>query len=269
MTVPALGPAAQRGADLWRKRRHRAVQLAERLPYARETLDLYQRLLAAQEPAHARALADRPPLAQLAEYVVRRVAPAVVVAVESAGIADLTAAGRPWLGEDAPRDVRGWLAGAELSPIGAFFARASVGPVLEALAGCGVLAVAANDPQHCPRCGGLPQLAFTAGGGDTLVTPPLQLCCTRCSQAWSWARLRCAACGEADTGRLVSFAAGEQLPQLRADACQSCRCYLVHVDMRRDHEAVPEVDELAALPLDLHAQEQGFRKVVSNLMGIG
>jgi FdhE protein len=95
------------------------------------------------------------------------------------------------------------------------------------------------------------------------------LCCARCSQTWSGPRLRCAACGEADSGRLVSFAAGAQLPHLRADACQTCRSYLVHVDLRRDHEAVPEVDELAALPLDLHAQEQGFRKVVSNLMGIG
>jgi len=29
------------------------------------------------------------------------------------------------------------------------------------------------------------------------------------------------------------------------------------------------VDELAALPFELHAQERGFTKIVPNLMGIG
>ena len=37
--------------------------------------------------------------------------------------------------------------------------------------------------------------------------------------------------------------------------------------MERDPRAVPEVDELVALPLDLHAADQGLTKVTPNLMG--
>jgi FdhE protein len=68
---------------------------------------------------------------------------------------------------------------------------------------------------------------------------------------------------------LEAFAAAERVPHLRVDACRSCRSYLVHVDLRRDREAVPEVDELAAVPLDLHVQDQGLRKIIPNVFGIG
>jgi formate dehydrogenase maturation protein FdhE len=40
------------------------------------------------------------------------------------------------------------------------------------------------------------------------------------------------------------------------------------VDGRKDPAAVPIVDELVALPLDLHVRERGFSKIVPNLMGI-
>ena len=81
--------------------------------------------------------------------------------------------------------------------------------------------------------------------------------------------MTCPACGEAATGRLAVFADAQRFPHLRADACESCRRYLLSVDLRREPAAVPEVDELAALPLDLCLQERGFAKIVPNLMGSG
>jgi formate dehydrogenase maturation protein FdhE len=54
---------------------------------------------------------------------------------------------------------------------------------------------------------------------------------------------------------------------MRIDACAACSRYLVSIDLGRDARAVPVVDELAAIPLDLHAVERGFTKVVPNLMG--
>ena len=54
---------------------------------------------------------------------------------------------------------------------------------------------------------------------------------------------------------------------MRIDACQTCMRYLLNVDMARDPRAVPFVDEMAALPLDLYAKEQGFSKITTNLMG--
>jgi FdhE protein len=81
--------------------------------------------------------------------------------------------------------------------------------------------------------------------------------------------MTCPACGEASTNKLVVYADTERFPQLRVDGCESCHRYLVTVDLRKDAEAVPVVDELAALPLELYAQERGLTKIVPNLMGIG
>jgi FdhE protein len=57
------------------------------------------------------------------------------------------------------------------------------------------------------------------------------------------------------------------LPHLRIEACATCSRYVIDVDRGRDPRAVPEVDELVAIPLDLHAGELGLTKITLNLMG--
>jgi formate dehydrogenase maturation protein FdhE len=54
---------------------------------------------------------------------------------------------------------------------------------------------------------------------------------------------------------------------VRIEACDACRHYLLNVDLAADPAAVPIVDELDALPLDLYARERGFAKITPNLMG--
>jgi FdhE protein len=105
--------------------------------------------------------------------------------------------------------------------------------------------------------------------GESLVSAPRLLLCGRCAESWVHPRMTCAGCGEQTTARLPIFADAEQFPHLRADACETCRRYLITVDLRKDPEAVPIVDELVALPLDLYAQERGFAKILPNLMAIG
>ena len=78
---------------------------------------------------------------------------------------------------------------------------------------------------------------------------------------------RCPGCDESSEARLPSFSAPEFL-HLRLQACDTCRAYLPMVDMARDPLAVPEVDELAGLPLDIWAAEQGYHKLQPNLAGI-
>ena len=56
-------------------------------------------------------------------------------------------------------------------------------------------------------------------------------------------------------------------PHLRIESCASCARYLIDVDLGSDPGAVPEVDELAALPLDLYAVDHGLTKITPNLMG--
>jgi len=95
----------------------------------------------------------------------------------------------------------------------------------------------------------------------------VELVCALCFGRRPFFRLRCPACGQAKEGRLVSYAAPE-FPHLQVQACEDCRAYLLLVDRARDPEAIPEVDELAGLPLDLWAQQQGYRKMQRNLAGV-
>jgi formate dehydrogenase maturation protein FdhE len=104
--------------------------------------------------------------------------------------------------------------------------------------------------------------------GESLLTAPRHLLCSRCTGSWIHERTACPSCGERSTGKLPIFADTERFPALRADACETCRRYLITVDGRKDPAAVPIVDELVALPLDLHVRERGFSKIVPNLMGI-
>ena len=60
----------------------------------------------------------------------------------------------------------------------------------------------------------------------------------------------------------------ESVPHVRLDECLSCRRYIKTVDLRRRGDAVPIVDELATVELDLWAKEKGLLKVQANVFGM-
>ena len=60
----------------------------------------------------------------------------------------------------------------------------------------------------------------------------------------------------------------EEFRHMRVEACERCQGYIKTVDLTRNGHAVPVVDELAMIPLDLWAVERGFEKVHPNLLGI-
>jgi hypothetical protein len=269
-------------------RRRRAEAMRARHPFATEVLTLYLALLPAQEEAWAAARESPPDPDEMPRWVAARVLPAVVDATVAAGPPALREAvqARP-VGANGEALV-GWLQGAELDPIDRYLARASLAPVLEAL---GDRAGAACAPMRdgeassrCPRCGALPQLSSLASSGESLVSGPRSLLCARCGFGWSSSRSVCPACGESEDAQLSVYAErleapvmsgnGDRdsdhqpvFPHLRIAACATCSRYLIEVDLARDARAVPEVDELAALPLDLYAADQGLTKITPNLMG--
>jgi len=256
-------------ADPYLKRRDRALELLEAQPHASEMLMLYVALLDAWQPALARVRNDPPGSGGLASAAVREILPAVLDATQSAGPALLREAVLGRFHEaDLEALVERWLVGGELSPTDQYLARASAAPLLEALPGLAPNTSAVADERHCPHCGGLPQLSFFEVSGEALVSAPRRLLCSRCSATWIYPRLVCAGCGSEDTARLPIYSNAEHFAGLRIDACEECRQYLVTVDLPKDPAAVPEVDELAAVPLDLYAQEHGFKKITPNLMGI-
>jgi FdhE protein len=274
-------------ASPWAARRARARELRERHPFAGELLTLYLALLPVQEDAWSAVRESPPELARLPRWAAARVVPAVVQATVASGPAALGDAARAHLATGAVSDALArWLAGEELGAVERYLARASLAPVLEALgerAGAACAAPRDAAGSTCPCCGGAPQVSYIAATGESLVSGGRSLLCARCGSSWAFSRSTCPACGERGESRLTTYAesfsgavsgngAGDadarpMFPHLRIVGCETCRRYLIEVDLQRDARAVPEVDELAALPLDLHAVEQGLTKVTPNLMG--
>lgn len=250
----------------WAPRRRRAEALLAKHPQAAELLRLYLALCEVWEPAWTAARRERPQPSDLGAHIVERVLPGVIEATLVAAPEELKrmAVSRYHEGDPAAM-VNAWLLGDQLPAVDAYLARAAAAPVLEALPPEGA---GTDDRRHCPGCGGLPQLAFFESTGDPLLTAPRQLLCSRCSRAWTYPRMVCAACASTDSSSQPIFADVEHFPNLRVDACEQCRRYLVTVELTKDAASVPCVDELAALPLDLYARERGYAKITANLMGI-
>jgi FdhE protein len=262
--------AAPLATEAWARRRRRVGQLLDRHRFAAELLSLYGALVEVQERAWRQALDDRPEPSALAAYVSHRVIGDVARATIDAGPPLLAAAVEARLRDgDLARPVAAWLAGESREPVDRYLARAASAPVLEALGPAAGLACSGGRDGGCPCCGGMPQVSYLTDAGEALVSGPRLLLCCRCGGSWIHQRMTCAGCGEQSTARLPIFADPERFPHLRADACEVCRRYVITVDLRKDPEAVPIVDELAALPLDLELRERGFTKIVPNLMAIG
>jgi formate dehydrogenase accessory protein FdhE len=249
-------------------RRRRASELAERYEFAREPLELYGSIAEAQERAFERAGADRPGVDELAAYIVRVSLPEIMSAVMSAGTETLREAVLLRFHEgDLERVITSWLRGEAQDGTDVFLARAATSPVLEALPDVARALPIAGEERFCPVCGGPPQVSVFLDSGEALVTGQRRLVCSRCASEWVYPRMTCVACGETESSKLIVLADPEQLPHLRIDACERCKRYIVSVDARLEGHAVPVVDEIAAISLDIAAAERGFTKVTPNLMG--
>ena len=255
-------------ANPWPLRRERAAELAERYPHATEMLRLYSALTLVQE----KALQVIPPSSDVAEFAAQHVIPGIVdVTVEAGPPVLRDGVIEAFCSADLVELVQTWLDGESLTPFETYLARASASPILEALsvspsplAGEGR---GGGSSTKCPNCGGLPQLSYFAVSGEALVSGPRYLVCSRCANNWVFSRMTCAGCGESTGTKLPIYQEQERFPHIRVDGCQTCRKYLLTFDLRRDTRAVPIVDEIAALPLDLFARNQGLTKITPNLMG--
>jgi FdhE protein len=77
----------------------------------------------------------------------------------------------------------------------------------------------------------------------------------------------CPNCGEEDKDKLPVYTA-EEFSHIRVESCDTCRVYLKAIDLTKNGRAVPEVDELASVVLDLWAAEHGYTKLQPNLFGM-
>jgi formate dehydrogenase maturation protein FdhE len=153
--------------------------------------------------------------------------------------------------EDAPNPLREFLCRAYMQPYAEFVAGAML-PSNLSMTVC-----------RCPRCSSLPLLAVLRPEGDGAKR---FLQCALCSQEWDFRRIFCAFCGEEDEHKLPVFVS-EQFPHIRVESCQTCQRYLRSIDLTKDGNAIPLVDDLSAIPLSLWAEEKGLQRIQSNLLG--
>jgi len=115
---------------------------------------------------------------------------------------------------------------------------------------------------RCPVCAGQPIVAVLReeahGARRSLV-------CGFCLTEWPAARIECLSCGEKGFEALPVFRADE-LSVARIDACERCRTYVKTIDLTRDGTAVPIVDDIATLALDIWAREQGYQRLRPNML---
>jgi len=144
-----------------------------------------------------------------------------------------------------------------------FLVRAFLQPCAEFIVGAMLPPVLPMTVCRCPRCDSLPLLGVLRPEGDG---GKRFLQCSFCSQDWEFRRILCAHCGEEQEQKLPVYVA-EAFPHIRVECCDTCKHFLRTIDLTKDGNAVPIVDDLMAIPLHLWAEENGYKRIQGNLLG--
>jgi FdhE protein len=239
----------------WDARIARARELASIRPPARDLLTFYaalaeyQRTLAASAPDAGTFGVDR---------VVEAI-PAFLDWLRSAGKADL--ADSVDVACVASSCTRKGASGVE-DPATLFVIESLLQAFPEHL-GSADAPAAGSLPMRCPRCAALPVAAVLREEGHGAKR---SLLCAICLHEWECLRIVCPACGEQEFDRLPVYTA-EQVAHVRIDACDRCHHYIKTIDLSTDGLAVPCVDDIASVSLDLWARERGYMRIKNNLLG--
>ena len=221
----------------WDRRIARAGELAVQHPAAAEMLRFYVAVAGFQKQVYLLAPPDIPALALLI--------PELRCIVSRAGPPELAGCAI------SERQIEAFWRDEELDPAEAFFARVLLEPY-------------SAQRSACPFCGRKPQAAVLRPEGHGAKR---SLLCALCSSEWPFPRVQCPACGEREFDRLPVYTAPE-FHYIRIDACDSCRMYLKTIDLTKNGLAVPVVDELASISLDLWAVDHGYTKLRPNLLAL-
>lgn len=276
--------AAQLGRTEYDARILRAEYLASQRPFAAEVLRFYWRIAEFQKSFYAeckkdiaRQFTSRPAgsfRAPMPSDDTDRLLPRLksfLSLVAQAGPPPLAAAAREISELDAVSklsllDAYWNLGGTNDHLIGAFaqfIPRAFAQPLVELLAAHTVAPPALSTQHSCPLCGGQPLLGVLRLEGDG---GKRRMMCSFCLHEWDFRRIYCPACGEADEKKLPVYVA-EQFSHIRVEACETCKICLRTIDLTKDGNAIPLVDDLAAIPLTLWSQEHGYTRLHPNLLG--
>jgi FdhE protein len=117
---------------------------------------------------------------------------------------------------------------------------------------------------RCPFCKARPVVGVLREEGHGAKRT---LLCALCLTEREYPRVVCPSCGEQDFDALPVYTA-DQFNYVRIDACDRCRSYLKTIDLTKDGLAVPIVDDIASLSLDLWARDRGYVRLRANLLDL-
>jgi FdhE protein len=267
----------------------RAKYLAKEHPFAAEVLSFYQKLVSLQKTIYSeirKASGNQPSispddpfrseldLALLMEHFPRFLSFLDTVGPEPiAEAARQLSSQRPedwmtslthfWRGGGRRRHLTEEMQEQPTETLNEFILRAFLQPQVEFLAEGAPRPSDDERPRYCPRCDSVPLLGVLRPEGDG---GKRCLVCSFCLSEWEFRRILCPACGEEAENKLPIYVA-EQLSHIRIEACDSCKSYLRTIDLTKNGRAIPIVDDLAAIPLSLWAEERGYTRLQPNLLG--
>jgi formate dehydrogenase accessory protein FdhE len=264
----------------YRARIERGVLLGERYSFSRQILCFYRHVAHFQKELYERLpkIWGKQPIAPLGGNLRSELDASILLKpfseflalIESEGPDPLSAQSRQLrvLGEKDRTEVlrefwsTGLLASASAEPLQEFLPRAFLLPYAEFLVSALLPPVLPMTVCRCPRCNSLPLLGVLRPEGDG---GKRFLQCSFCSQEWEFRRILCAHCGEEQEQKLPVYVA-EQFPQIRVECCETCKHFLRTIDLTKDGNAVPMVDDLAAIPLTLWTEENGYSRIQRNVL---
>ena len=260
----------------WDERIARAREMAGRHPDAADLLTFYGAIASLQRALGARwaaTVARRPPAISLRASIdadaLLDAVPEMLTCLERSAPPGLTAAIRTLRRFDASR-WRTWLdesltSGGSPSPEDAaprLVIEALLQPMAEVLSAGPRPSDAARDVNRCPFCDCPPVVGVLREEGHGMKRT---LLCGRCLREWAFLRVVCPACGERGFADLPVFTV-EQIPGARIEACDRCHAYIKTIDLSKDGLAMPVVDDIATVALDLWARAQGYVRLQQNLL---
>ncbi|WP_457600337.1 formate dehydrogenase accessory protein FdhE [Hydrogenivirga sp.] len=117
----------------------------------------------------------------------------------------------------------------------------------------------------CPLCGSKPSVSFLMDTEEWEGARFLR--CGLCLTDWLYPRTQCVNCGNNEDDKL-SYFVEQGIGYIELQTCSECKRYIKLIDMRKDGLAVPDVDDVASLSLDLWVQSRGYTKVERNILDL-